>query len=536
MRRILLGAAAAWVALVSLGARCGGGDGGGGSPPVVQVESPDSRCLALTSQFPAGFDFVPGLAGQVLITNEEPQSILRFDVQDTPFRVPGGASSFTVPVDSDGDGRPEGASPPFGIPFSPVLDDVDAIDAGLALVTASGYEEVLFVDASVSAVTIDLQVPVAIPPGLYPFLPPPGAGGARTGVSTFACPTPLPGALDSRGAAVDAVIPVSSVCPAGAYEARFTSGAALSAGRLFVTTSNPGADLFTANTQYLPGTVLVFDVDRGTSPPVVRPHPGTPILFTTGFNPSHATAYRTPGGRDLVLVSVTGAIGIQRDDPATPALEGGGVGLTDGAVDVIDPSVPAVIATIPLRSANPAFGELAIDPTGRIAFVGDAVRRNLYAVDLQPLDGLGAPGATPIVLDGSAGPNAIVFDGTAPFRIPPIANGAPSDSCAGFTSGVAVNDAGDRVYVIEQCDGTLATVLLDLSGAPPVPVPAARFRLARLESVAAPLREDTFGLARQPGSVRVRPGIPGVDFQGPDVFLTIGTPEGLLCGLRIESP
>ena len=34
----------------------------------------------------------------------------------------------------------------------------------------------------------------------------------------------------------------------------------------------------------------------------------------------------------------------------------------------------------------------------------------------------------------------------------------------------------------------------------------------------------------------VRPGEPGVDFQGPDVFFMVGDEEALLCGIDIESP
>lgn len=532
-------------AVLVLGAKCGGGDGGGGAAPVVRVESPDSRCVALASEFPAGFDFVPGLAGQVLVTNEEPQSVLRFDVQQVPFGVPPGTAPFSIPPDSDGDGLPEGTLLPPGLTLpngqplvflpSPVLDDVNAVAPDLALVTASGYEAVLFVDAQVAPRSVAVSVPAATPATQHPLLPAPGTSELRTGLSTFVCVVPPPGAVDSRGDLLVNVLPASALCPPGAYVTRFTSGAALAGGRLFVSTSNAGDALFSTDTQYLPGTVLVFDFDTSVDPPVASPHPTTPVLFTTAFNPTHVTPYTTPGGRELVLVSVTGAVGIVRDDPATSVPEGGGVGLTDGAIDVIDPAVPALLATIPLRGANPAFGELAIDPSGRVALAGDAVRRNLYAVDLEPLDGLGAPGPAPVVLDGSAGANAIVFDGAVPFRIPERAGGAPPASCPGFTPGVAVNQVGDRAYVTEQCDGTLTTVGIDLAGAPPVPVPTSRFRLISVAPITSPLRPDTIGEPRQPGTVRVRPGRPGIDFTGPDVFFSVGTPEGLLCGLSLES-
>jgi hypothetical protein len=52
-------------------------------------------------------------------------------------------------------------------------------------------------------------------------------------------------------------------------------------------------------------------------------------------------------------------------------------------------------------------------------------------------------------------------------------------------------------------------------------------------NVVAPI--GTLGSARALGSISVRGGAPGVDYRGPDVFVTVGEPEGLLCGLRFES-
>ena len=50
----------------------------------------------------------------------------------------------------------------------------------------------------------------------------------------------------------------------------------------------------------------------------------------------------------------------------------------------------------------------------------------------------------------------------------------------------------------------------------------------------SPLRSDTLTEPRDLGSLRVRPGRPGVDFEGPDFFFTVNQP-GLLCALRLES-
>ena len=59
--------ATAWVSCLAalcpllVGSRCGGGDGSGGSVTVLELRSPDRRCVALADPglFPPDFDFVP---------------------------------------------------------------------------------------------------------------------------------------------------------------------------------------------------------------------------------------------------------------------------------------------------------------------------------------------------------------------------------------------------------------------------------------------------------------------------------------------
>ena len=61
---------AAWLVVLALGlvgAKCGGGDGSSGDPVRITRESPDARCEALGSAFPARFDFVPGLPDRVIV-------------------------------------------------------------------------------------------------------------------------------------------------------------------------------------------------------------------------------------------------------------------------------------------------------------------------------------------------------------------------------------------------------------------------------------------------------------------------------------
>jgi hypothetical protein len=334
------------------------------------------------------------------------------------------------------------------------------------------------------------------------------------------------------------VVPAAAWCIPGtpSFPTTFTSGAAIAAGHLFVSMSNLGDNTVPANAQYLPGALLVYDFDASSGMPVVVPNATTPVLTTTGFNPTHVTAYRTPSGRDLVLVTVSGAIGRRLDDPATSVLESGGIALTDASIDVVDANTLQLLATVPLGRVGLSFDRLAIDPSGRVALTGTALQRALYGIDLAPLDALPAAPPSPLVLDGSGGPDARLFYAGFPFTIPARPDGAPAGACDGYVVSADWNVAGSRVYATEFCDGTLASVSADLAGSPTLAeLRSARFHFQSLDAVFAPVSASSVGKARAPGSLRVRDGIPGLSYSGPDVFVLVGNPEGLLCGIRVES-
>jgi hypothetical protein len=523
-RSVALLAVLAWL---HTGGSCGGGSGGGGSAPVIVVETPDERCLALPSQFPAGFDFAVDAPGRMLAASFNPGVVVPANVESVP---PSAAASGPL-VDL----RSTIAADACSGFLDPAFDGVLAVAADLALVTASSCEAVAFVDPTSAALRdLDVATPASAAAGAWPFNPAPGASEQRVAISTRSCVQAPSGALDSRGA----LVPNGCDPTQPSYFSSFTSGATVSAGALFVSVSNLGANAGTVNTQYLPGAVLVFDFDTSVTPTRVSPDATTPVLFTSGFNPTHVTPYRSPGGRDFVLVTVTGALGLTPDDPATPEREAGGQPLTNAAIDVIDAAARRLVATIPLGLAAPSFERLAIDPTGRVAMVGSAVGRKLYAVDLAPLETIALPpGAPPLVLDGSTGPDAVIYDAASPLELPARANGAPVATCPGFIVGTAFDAAGTNLFASDFCDGTLAIVGVDLSGNPPVPVPAVstRFGVQQSLAITAPLNTASLGLSRAPGAVRVRAGRPGVDYSGPDVLFFVSLPEGQLCGVRIDS-
>lgn len=519
------------LALGQLGGSCGGGSGSGGSRSVIDVSAassgsggPQISCTPLPGQFPAGLDGVPGEPTRLVVSNFTPSALLPFDASASPPVIATSGSVHSIPPDSDGDGKAEGCAPPTcdstSVPFmGPPL----GVRPGLALVAASGYEEVLFADADRGTlVPFRVATPSGIPSGQFPFLPAPGTSALRTAVSTAACVTPPPGAVDSTGATPAA----SARCGTGQMETSFTAGAALSAGRLFVATSNITFDPSTYASTYQPGTVLVYDIDLSVDPPHVSPDPATPVIFTHDFNPTGVTAVRTPGGRNLVLVTVSGAQGF--------APSGAGVAQSAAAIEVIDPAIPALVGRVPLGLAGLAAGRLAIDPTGRVAVAGSAVSRNLYAVDLAALDSIPAAPATPVVLDGTdpaaGSSDARIFDAANPLMLPQRSGGTADASCPGFTPSAAFNSVGDRLFASEYCDGSIGVVSVDLS-AGPAPLPRSRFTVLHATPVGAPISASSSSERRAPSAIYVRPGIPGLDFNGADLFFLVGTPQGELCAV-----
>ncbi len=540
----------ALLAGLALASDCGGGDGGGGRPAVVKVESPDPRCTALPDPFgfPPGYDFFPEDTGRVLATTFSQPTLVPLDVSRPRFRLPEGADATVLPDDADGDGCPE---------FAQLVDDATSLGGRRFGVTLSGYEAVLFADVDGGLAEVVLEMPPApadpdfdrtaeIDPAEFLFWPEAGTSEVRTGLPNFTCIVPADGAVDSRGDVIgnDPVIdqtcprPIRRACPDDrpSYRATFTSGVARAAGRLFVAVSNLGEDRGTANTQYLPAALTVYAWDDSGARPRIRPIPtpdgGAFLLGSEGtYNYSHVQAATTAGGRTVLLASASGAIGIVEDDPSTPDFEAGATRLSEGRIDVFDPAALQLIARYRLRRANPAFNGWSVDPSGRIAAAGDVTARFVYAVDLTVLDGLPdppVPGAPPAELSG----DAVLFDGRDPLVIPHIEDGAPEASCPGRIDSVAWNFVGDRLYAVDVCDGTLTGVLVERSSDPPR---RRDFEIAETVPLTAPLRADTLGLPRQPSKLKVRGGRPGVDFDGPDLFFLVNEPEGLLCGIAVES-
>jgi hypothetical protein len=507
---------------------------------IVEIRSVDERCVPIAGSFPSGFDMLPGGRGHAVVVQQTPAALIALDLNSEPASMLATDEILPLPPDSDGDGVEDGArSRSLGFPpLVPIVGSALAVSEELAFVSASSYEEVIFFEVPSGALTqLWVENPSSTPSD-YPLLP--EQAELRSAVSTRACVYP-PDPTDSLG---DAIGPEPRCNPdVPGYFTNYTAGRAVAAGYLFVVTSNLRRS---SEARFNPGTVLVYEFDPLSSPPTLRPDA---VIFTSRFNPTGATHYTAfPDGepRELVLVSVTGAIG----------LEGGADTVkSESAIDVIDAEARCLVATIPLGMAGISFGELAIDPKGRVALMGAISRRQLYAVDLAPLDDsrLYQDCETPVVLDGGTDPlfpdDPRIFTASSPFEIPARSDGQSPEDCDTTETYVAINDEGSLAFATDFCDGTLAVIELAIPYGEPrdgeceesdpccnrVPLPPACFHLRRLENVLAPNSEDAVTELRGPVLVQVRPGRPGVDYTGPDVFFVAGLPEGQVCGVHIES-
>jgi hypothetical protein len=464
------------------------------------------------------------------LDRQPPQLLARDAIPSLPV-VPCGRCGGLARVDSDSDGEADACrSDALGFRcFSPIAGDLFAVDDSRIALSTSSYEQLVFVDPATSQLLpVELDPPAAGPayePADWPFWPAPGTRPVRTAISTRAC-VYAEGEVDSLGDPIDP----SRSCDGirAGFVTGFTAGVARTHGHLFVATSNL---LRSSSAQFAPGTLLVFDYDDTFAPPRARPNAAQSVILLSGFNPTGVSAYQTPAGRDLVLVSITGAIAIGT---------GSDLVRSESAIDVIDAESLTLVATIPLGRAGLGFTELAIDGTGRIALAGAATTRTLFGVDLAALDdpGLGlGPEPLPIVLDGSSPPfaDARLFTASRPFVLPEREDGPSPSECATQTS-VALSREDTFGVASDFCNGSLSVLALQIPPSRATALdPDTVLRVDRVQNVAAPLAAESSDRLRAIDRVLIRPGVPGIDFDGPDVYFSAGLPEGAVCGTKINA-
>ena len=469
--------------------------------PSVAVSQ--NACVTLPEPMPVGLSLVTGATDRILVANSEPAAVIPLDIATQPPSVATPGAVPKIPDDSNGDGD---------VDANPVLEGIVGDDPnvppGFALATSTANEQVLFVSP-----TTDELVPLFVD------------GELRTSVPTGVDVTPEEDAESSHGD------PVTDP-----FTTSFTSGVAVTGTRAFVSTSNVMDGAGTEDPIYQPGTILVFTLDFGLGSIDSTPQ----VIFTTRYNPTDVTPYTLPSGRNFILVTSTGALGVSNETRlglATGATEAGKA----GAIEVIEvfPGIvddPALVAVIPLGETAPGFGKVTIDRRDWIGTLGSLVERRVLAVDLRVLQELPAdPPDEPVILDGSSVGFNPVIDAPS-LNIPAIGGGPPAEACAGTVVATAWA-SDDRLLALEFCDGTVSSWQVDLRGNPggsTSPLPPDRFSLRTVLRAVAPLVGAGAGQLQGPLGMVVRPGIPGVSFVGPDVFLLVGLPEGALCGLASD--
>lgn len=242
----------------------------------------------------------------------------------------------------------------------------------------------------------------------------------------------------------------------------YTAAAVHAGGRLIFASSN-----FDANFDLNPGAVTAYPLDLTTR---TLSTPGA-LVQTSDFNPTGLTRVETAKG-ELVLVTNAGPMG------------------QAGSIDVLDPVTMIKVGTIrfPAAATNPA-GTVAVSPDGTRGYVGAQSDDCVYLLDLAGLgDLVGATAAA---------------DLSARFL-----GGYELGAAAGpsYISRVALSHSGDYLYAVDM--NASALYVLDLTR-PELGATVSGFARSGLPS-------NFEGLA---SLVAVRPGEPGVDFQGPSVYV-----------------
>jgi hypothetical protein len=494
------------------------------------IDDPKGRCTGLPGNVLPGLDFIPRFGGSFIdgplwvVNKISPQGLLAFDADSLPPESFVPSRDVSVPTDSDGDGVDEGTTAIAG----PTVNGIRIESLDLGLITAENYEEVLFFDPSNMNTDVDgglarylVGVPASFASDDYPFLPAPGADvESRTAVSTTACAR-IGDRLLSAGEAVIGDDCVGDGITKSIYTSD-TSGATVIHNRLFVSLSNHSPISAPATPIHRPGSVLVYDFVGGAVSPSETPLALPSIVLTEGYNPTDVVAYTAPDGNDYVLVIVSG-----------PIAEVAGLYTTFGDsksyIELIDAdslellrSVELVIEGDPSDHVATISGVSAVDEARGILYVGSAVDRYLYSIDLATLIDPGTTGTKVTWKDLGPRPEGIVAAGT----------------CRGSIRGMAISDDSSEFYAVDYCAGTLVVVEANADGS--MANVKDEFALTSPINEPDPVPGDTEAdlTLRGPTRIAVRPGVPGQSFEGSDLFVLVTQPhispsEGLVCAQEV---
>lgn len=482
------------------------------------IDDPEGRCTELPGTILPGLGFIPRFGGSFIdgplwvVNRSASQGLLGFDADELPPASFVPSRDVTLPADSDGDGAAD----------SPLISGVRIESLALGLIAGSGfstlsnYDEVLFFDPSNMNPALDgglarylVAVPASFADGDYPFLPAPGAAAeVRTGVSTRACARTGARTL-SEGTSVTGDDCVGDGTTTSIYTTD-TSGATVIANKLFVSLRNRAPAWTPLAPIHRPGTVLVYDFLGGAVSPSESPAASPSVVFTEGYNPTDVIGY-SDGSNNYVLVIVSGPIVI----PGARSY-----------IELIDAdslewlrSVELVFADGGGEHVAALSGVSALDEVNGFLYVGSAVERSLYSIELATLIDLTA---TTKITWKSLGP-------------PPTGITLPV-TCPGSIRGMAISDDSSEIYAVDYCAGTLAVVATDATGSMANVMDEFALTLPIEDPEPAPDPDNV--TLKGPTRIAVRPGTPGQSFEGSDLFVLVTQPhvsptEGLVCAQEV---
>lgn len=259
----------------------------------------------------------------------------------------------------------------------------------------------------------------------------------------------------------------SSVGP-GPYSPGFPAAVAAHSGRLFVTMSNacfdPSFESF-----YVQGILLVFDISD--SPPYLTPASKS-FLVLPGFNVTGLTVLS-----DRLIVTSTGDTTLS-SGVATPE--------TDSFLTEVDPVSISISRLLNLGLVAANFQALAVNAAETLGFIGSSAFSEMYEIDLDQF----------LTLRGKDDP-IVLFEGDDDFI---------SDQKIAY---------GDQVLFASSFNnsGVKGVDLTDPN----------RMVLANVLDFSFESNPGVTGA----GPMALRPGQPGVDFFGPDLWVLTASPGTL---------
>jgi hypothetical protein len=260
--------------------------------------------------------------------------------------------------------------------------------------------------------------------------------------------------------------------PPGSFTPSLPASMVFAGNKLAVSFSNLYYDSFFNIDHAVQGVVLWFSINP--TPPYLTPA-SVSYSATSGYNLTGLTLL--PNGN--VLATNTGI---------TKFTSNGSVPVTAGSVDLLAFSNGQVLGTLDLGMTAPAFRSWAVTPDGSQAFLGSSSGGYVLQIGLNPLS----------VIRGEGNPIVITTQ----------ANGTD------FIDDVVMYRLGGGIFPMSFNSSKVFGI--DLTVTPPI-------LIGDSVDLTDPSTDLTMGVTGA-GPGALRPGVPGVDFNGPDLFILTSNP------------